>query len=114
MKFSKVAAVVAGSVAALGAVTPAFAADDMQPMSLNGGAMDAVAATAPLSENLPLHLENALEEQGSALHSTVEAAEGVNHLRNHAPDKVLGALTSATETAPVAPQLLGGLNINHG
>ncbi|GAA4907232.1 hypothetical protein ACFPM3_13360 [Streptomyces coeruleoprunus] len=41
MKPTKVAAVVAGSVMALGAAAPAFAADSIAPTSLNG-AVDAL------------------------------------------------------------------------
>ncbi|MEV7416903.1 hypothetical protein [Streptomyces sp. NPDC089919] len=112
MKLSKVAAVVAGSVAALGVASPAFAGEALSPMSLNGGAMDAVAATAPLSENLPLHLENALEEQGSAVNTVVQGAEGVNSLRNNAPGKVLETVTAAGHTTPQLAPMLGGLNVN--
>ncbi|MFJ5547830.1 MULTISPECIES: hypothetical protein [unclassified Streptomyces] len=114
MKFSKVAAVVAGSVAALGAASPAFAADGPAPMSLNGGAMDVLAAASAPTSDLPLHLENAVTEQGSAVNSAVQGVEGVNDFRNHAPDKVMGAVSGATDTLPAVAPMLGGLHVNGG
>ncbi|CAM5422618.1 hypothetical protein AB0B30_25540 [Streptomyces narbonensis] len=43
MKSTKVAAIVAGSLVALGAAAPAMAAEALTPTSLNGG-LDAIAA----------------------------------------------------------------------
>ncbi|MFI9116557.1 hypothetical protein [Streptomyces venezuelae] len=51
MKPTKVAAVVAGSLMALGAAAPAMAAEALTPTSLNGG-LDAIAANGLKSDVL--------------------------------------------------------------
>jgi hypothetical protein len=77
MKPMKVAAVVAGSVMALGAATPAFATDAIGPMSLNG-ALDTI-ANQGLRDAKPLHT-NALdtENEGSLVNAVSDAANGLN------------------------------------
>ncbi|MCB5166380.1 hypothetical protein LG634_16235 [Streptomyces bambusae] len=112
MKFSKVAAVVAGSVAVLGAGAPAFAADAAGPvpMSLNGGAFEVLEAGAPLGENLGGHLVNALDEQGSAVGTAVEAVGDVNKAKNNLPGEALKTGNALTQASP----LLGGVKLNGG
>lgn len=80
MKPMKVAAVVAGSMMALGAAAPAFAADaqsPMGPMSLNG-ALDTLASQG-LRDAKPLNT-NALdtENDGSLVNAVSDAANGIN------------------------------------
>ncbi|MFD7627920.1 hypothetical protein ACFV7Q_18120 [Streptomyces sp. NPDC059851] len=113
MKLSKVAAVVAGSVAALGASAPAFAADGaaaMPPMSLTGGATQAFDSLAPVTESLPQTLGNGLAEQGQTVDKVVGTAQRVNEIRNDAPGEVLGLANGATKASP----LLGGVQLNGG
>ncbi|NXY98731.1 hypothetical protein HYE82_31005 [Streptomyces sp. BR123] len=111
MKLTKVAAVVAGSVAALGASAPAFAAGGsaaMPPMSLTGGATQAVDSLAPVAENLPQTLGNGLAEQGQTVDKVMATGQRVNELRNDAPGEVLGLANGATKASP----LLGGVQLN--
>ncbi|MER5929562.1 hypothetical protein [Streptomyces sp. NPDC002054] len=115
MKYSKAAAVVAGSVAALAAsaVAPALAADGgtMPPMSLNGGVTDTLNAAAPVTANLPQYVGAGLAEQAETVEPVLGAVEDVNKLRNTAsPGKVL---ESANLVGQVAP-MLGGLHVNGG
>ncbi|MFD9729232.1 hypothetical protein [Streptomyces sp. NPDC059072] len=114
MKLSKVAAVVVGSVAALGASAPAFAADtpaaSMPPMSLTGGATEVLNAVNPVSEALPQTAGNALAEQGDAVNKVVGTAQKVNKVRNDVPGTVLGLANGATQTTP----MLGGVKLNGG
>ncbi|MFE9256168.1 hypothetical protein [Streptomyces sp. NPDC006879] len=109
MKYSKVAAVVAGTVAALGSAAPAFAADPTSPsLSANGGVTEVVNALAPTSENLPTHVENAVAEQGDTVQGLLETAAGVQKFRNEAPAKVLEAAGGLSQVSP----MLGGLKVN--
>ncbi|MEU7551730.1 hypothetical protein AB0B01_05075 [Streptomyces sp. NPDC044571] len=111
MKLSKAAAVVAGSVAALGASAPAFAADAaMPPMSVTSGATDAINAFAPVTESLPQTLGNGLAEQGQTVEKVLVTAQQVNKLRNNAPGELLGLANGATQASP----LLGGVKLNGG
>ncbi|MFJ8017653.1 hypothetical protein [Streptomyces sp. NPDC096339] len=114
MKLSKVAAVIVGSVAALGAAAPAFAADApaaaMPPMSLTGGATEVLNAVNPVSEALPQTAGNALAEQGEAVNKVVGTVQKVNKVRNDAPGTVLGLANGATKASPA----LGGIDINGG
>ncbi|MGW1768961.1 hypothetical protein ACWCQL_33570 [Streptomyces sp. NPDC002073] len=109
MKFSKAAAVVAGSVAVLGAAAPAFAVDTV-PMSLNGGAFQVVDAQAPLTQNLSTHLVNALDEQGAAVGTAVGTVQDVNQAKNNLPAEALKTGNALTQATP----LLGGVHLNGG
>jgi ABC-type oligopeptide transport system substrate-binding subunit len=77
MKPMKVAAVVAGSMMALGAAAPAFAADTQAPASLNG-ALDTLAGQG-LRDAKPLNT-NALdtENDGSLVNAVKKTADGLN------------------------------------
>ncbi|MFI6148929.1 hypothetical protein [Streptomyces sp. NPDC051109] len=113
MKLTKVAAVIAGSVAALGASAPAFAAAApvaMPPMSLTGGATEAVNSLAPVTESLPETLNNGVAEQGDTVAKVVDTAQSVNRVRNDAPGAVLKVADGATQASP----LLGGVKLNGG
>ncbi|WP_327283854.1 MULTISPECIES: hypothetical protein [unclassified Streptomyces] len=113
MKLTKVAAVIAGSVAALGGAAPAFAAEApaaMPTMSLTGGATEAVNSLAPVTESLPQTLSNGVAEQGEAVTKVFDTAQRVNDFRNNAPGKVLGAANGVTQASP----LLGGVKLNGG
>ncbi|WP_329384336.1 hypothetical protein OG625_23095 [Streptomyces sp. NBC_01351] len=114
MKLSKVAAVVVGSVAALGASAPAFAADApaaaMPPMSVTGGAEYALNTLGPVTESLPQTAGNALAEQGDAVNKVVGTAQKVNKVRNDVPGTVLGLANGATQANP----MLGGVQLNGG
>ncbi|MFI5757588.1 hypothetical protein [Streptomyces sp. NPDC051569] len=89
MKPMKVAAVVAGSVMALGAATPAFAAEALPPMSLNG-ALDTVASQG-LRDAKPVNT-NALdtENKGSLLNAVKGATDSLN--KPQQGNKLLGGL----------------------
>ncbi|MEX2973812.1 hypothetical protein [Streptomyces sp. C184] len=92
MKYAKSAAVVAGSLMALGAAAPAFAAQPGAPtMSLNGGLTDALS-----SDQLDGH-------QITPLVDTVRATEG--KVRSTNAKKLLRGVTGAAKKTP----LLGGL-----
>lgn len=112
MKLSQVAAVVVGSVAALGATAPAFAADApaMPPMSATGGVTEVLDAVNPVSEALPQTAGNALAEQGDTVGKVVHTAQGVNKIRNDIPGTALGLANGATKASP----LLGGVELNGG
>ncbi|MEV7521611.1 hypothetical protein [Streptomyces sp. NPDC091371] len=114
MKLSKVAAVVVGSVAALGASAPAFAADApaaaMPPMSLTSGATEVLNAANSVSESSPQTVGNALAEQGDAVNKVVGTAQKVNKVRNDVPGTVLGLANGATQASP----MLGGIDLNGG
>ncbi|MFF9482096.1 hypothetical protein [Streptomyces sp. NPDC014733] len=92
MKYAKSAAVLAGSVMALGAAVPAFANE--QPtspsMSLNGGLNDA------------LHSE---QLDGHQIRPLVDTVTGVAKTAKSGPKKILGGATGATQGG----KLLGGL-----
>ncbi|MFI0908578.1 hypothetical protein ACH4TE_34445 [Streptomyces sioyaensis] len=92
MKYAKSAAVVAGSVMALGAAVPAFAAQPGAPtMSLNGGLTDALS-----TRQLDGH-------QLTPLVDTVKTAEG--KVRSTNAKKLLRGVAGAAKKTP----LLGGL-----
>ncbi|MFG2831699.1 hypothetical protein ACGFWI_30215 [Streptomyces sp. NPDC048434] len=92
MKYAKSAAVVVGSVLALGAAAPAFAAQPGAPtMSLNGGLTDALN-----SEQLDGH-------QLAPLVKTVKTAGG--KVRSTNAKKLLRGVTGVAKKTP----LLGGL-----
>ncbi|CAL9460192.1 hypothetical protein SUDANB120_02625 [Streptomyces sp. enrichment culture] len=113
MKLTKVAAVLAGSVAALGASTGAFAAENtaaMPPMSLTGGATEAFDALAPVTEQLPTTVGNGIAEQGETVDKVVGTAQHLNKVRNNAPGELLGLANQATQASP----LLGGVQLNGG
>ncbi|MFI5637809.1 hypothetical protein ACIA8H_10385 [Streptomyces goshikiensis] len=113
MKLTKVAAVVAGSVAALGAAAPAFAATapaQMPPMSMTSGATAVLNAVNPVSEALPQTVGNAVAEQGDSVGKVVGTVQQVNKVRNDVPGEVLGLANGATQASP----LLGGVKLNGG
>ncbi|ATZ26220.1 hypothetical protein ACFZBM_24360 [Streptomyces lavendulae] len=113
MKLSQVAAVVVGSVAALGAAAPAFAADapaSMPPMSATGGLTEVLNAAGPVTESLPQTVGNGLAEQGQTVDKAVGTVQKVNTIRNNAPGEVLGLANGATQASP----LLGGVKLNGG
>ncbi|WP_432140225.1 hypothetical protein [Streptomyces sp. bgisy084] len=92
MKYAKSAAVVAGSVMALAAATPAFAArPDAPSMSLNGGLADVLS-----NKQLDGH-------QITPLVKTVRATG--SKVRSTNPKKLLRGVTGATKKT----SLLGGL-----
>jgi hypothetical protein len=99
VKFSKVAAVVAGSVMAVGAGAPAFAdSSSATPTSLDSG-VNQLLSKQPLQQAV----DNT--EIGSALDPVTKAA---GHLRNQAgTGELLGQATGALQG--VAPALLRGL-----
>ncbi|MFF5446860.1 hypothetical protein [Streptomyces sp. NPDC012888] len=110
MKYTKVAAAVAGSVAALAAPSAAFAADGpaMPPMSVTGGVTETLSAVAPLSQDLPQHVGNGLAEQNESVDKVVGTVQGVNKVRNNAPGEVLESANLAGQVLP----MLGGLHVN--
>ncbi|MFD5735488.1 hypothetical protein ACFWIY_22050 [Streptomyces sioyaensis] len=92
MKYAKSAAVVAGSVMALGVAAPAFAAQPGAPtMSLNGGLTDALS-----EKQLDGH-------QLTPLLNTVKATEG--KVRSTNARKLLRGVSGTAKKTP----LLGGL-----
>ncbi|QTZ93302.1 hypothetical protein [Streptomyces auratus] len=92
MKYAKSAAVVAGSVMALGVAAPAFAAQPGAPtMSLNGGLADALS-----EKQLDGH-------QLTPLLNTVKATEG--KVRSTNAKKLLRGVSGTAKKTP----LLGGL-----
>ncbi|WP_328926148.1 hypothetical protein OG429_16965 [Streptomyces sp. NBC_00190] len=112
MKLTKVAAVVVGSVAALGSSATAFAAEApaAMPMSLTSGVTAVTEAVNPVSESLPQTLGNGLAEQGENVNKVVGTVQRVNEVRNNAPGEVLGLANGATQASP----LLGGVKLNGG
>ncbi|MCH0543210.1 hypothetical protein I3F58_27390 [Streptomyces sp. MUM 203J] len=87
MKPTKVAAVVAGSVIALGAATPAFAADNVAPASLNG-AVDALGKRA-LPEAVPSDAVQQVTDH-DLVSKVSDTAGGLNATEKAAP--LLGGL----------------------
>jgi hypothetical protein len=86
MKPTKVAAVVAGSVMALGAATPAMAADNLAPTSLTGG-------VETLTSQLSTHqVESALTD-GGTVDQVKQAASALNSVNDTLP--LLGGLPLA-------------------
>ncbi|WP_371616309.1 hypothetical protein [Streptomyces sp. NBC_00454] len=108
MKLSKVAAVVVGSVAALGAA-PAFASEAV-PMSATSGLTEVLGAVNPVSESLPNTLANGMAEQGESVQKVVTTVQGVNQVKNNAPGEVMHLANGATQASP----LLGGVKLNGG
>jgi hypothetical protein len=95
MKYStKVAAVIAGSVAALGVAAPAMAASSaMPPMSLNGGLTEAVGSTPLLNGG-----------SGDVVKDTVQTATELNNVRGDVPQQALKGAGSLTP-------MLGGVSL---
>lgn len=90
MKFSKVAAVVAGSMVAVGVAAPAFADDmaaPMMPSSINGGVDQALAAQ-------PLQKAADSTHVGTALDTVTKATQQLSGATS--TDALLGQVTSAT------------------
>jgi len=83
MKPTKVAAVIAGSVMALGAAAPAMAADNLAPTSLTGG-LDT------LTSQLNAHQVQSGLTDGSAVDQVKQAATAVNSVNDTVP--LLGGL----------------------
>ncbi|MGW1836561.1 hypothetical protein [Streptomyces sp. BBFR2] len=92
MKYAKSAAVLAGSVMALGTAVPAFAEGQppMPSMSLNGGLNDA------------LHSE---QLDGHQFQPLVDTVAGAANKAKSGSKKILGGATGATRDG----KLLGGL-----
>ncbi|WP_030621825.1 hypothetical protein [Streptomyces sclerotialus] len=92
MKLAKAAAILAGSVVALGGATPAFA--DASPttsprMSLNGGVYDALARTR--GEEIDPVLDSLAETTGAVKHGdTDRLVDGATGLVDNAPLVSLG------------------------
>ncbi|MFD9339883.1 hypothetical protein ACFWBF_36740 [Streptomyces sp. NPDC060028] len=113
MKLTKVAAVVVGSVAALGATAPAFAAEAptaSPTMSLTGGVTETLNAVNPVSQALPQTLGNGLAEQGETVNKVMGTVQTVNKVRNDAPGEVMKLANGATQGSP----MLGGVKLNGG
>ncbi|CAM5472897.1 hypothetical protein SAVIM338S_03152 [Streptomyces avidinii] len=111
MKLSKVAAVVVGSVAALGAASPAFATEaPAVPMSATSGLSEVLGAVNPVSEALPNTVANGMAEQGESVEKVLTTVQSVNKVRNDAPAEVLHLANGATQASP----LLGGVKLNGG
>ncbi|MFI6287051.1 hypothetical protein ACIBCM_20265 [Streptomyces sp. NPDC051018] len=95
MKYSRVAAVIVGSVTAIGAAAPAMAATPsaMPPMSLNGGLAHTLSSTPLLNGG-----------SGNVVQDAATTAIDLNNVRGDAPQQVL---KSAGELTP----LLGGVEL---
>ncbi|MGW6458594.1 hypothetical protein ACWF94_22220 [Streptomyces sp. NPDC055078] len=95
MKYTRVAAVIAGSVAALGVASPAMAANApaMPPMSLNGGLAEATAATPLLNGG-----------SGNVVKDVVDTATSLNNVRGDVPEHALKTAASLTP-------MLGGISM---
>jgi hypothetical protein len=96
MKYSKAAAIIAGSVAALGAASPAFAAGsaDMPPMSLNGGAAELVTSLSQME----------WVEAGPAGNQAVDIATELKDVKGDSPElalKTAGSLTPMLGGVPL-------------
>ncbi|MFJ5706077.1 MULTISPECIES: hypothetical protein [unclassified Streptomyces] len=86
MKPTKVAAVVAGSLMALGAAAPAMAAEALTPTSLNGG-LEAIAANGLKSDVLSSTTE------GSPVKTVTDTATQLNQTGKGLP--LLGGLPAS-------------------
>ncbi|MFI6941494.1 hypothetical protein ACIBI4_19635 [Streptomyces sp. NPDC050418] len=98
----KAAAAVAGTMMAMGAATPALAADhigELPPMSLNGAVSDALSGGAVDTD--PLQATQGVSKDGSVLKPVTDATGALQQVQD-APQTVVG---SASQAAP----LLGGL-----
>ncbi|MFD9225200.1 hypothetical protein ACFWDI_35540 [Streptomyces sp. NPDC060064] len=92
MKYSRVAAIVAGSVAAMGTASPAVAATTpMPPTTLKAGLAQALGQTLPSSDE-------------STVTKVADTAIGLNNVKGSAPQE---ALKSAGEVTP----MLGGVQL---
>jgi hypothetical protein len=116
VKFSKVAAVMAGSVVAVGVGAPAFAADTTtaapaMPTSINAG-VDQLLAAQPAQQLLDgTHLSSAVatvDHTTDALPQQLPA----DQLLGQATDVVKGAALPAVTGAVPGASLLGGLPLN--
>ncbi|WP_331748166.1 hypothetical protein [Streptomyces sp. NBC_00648] len=103
MKPMKVAAIVAGSLAVVGAATPAlassgFGAPGMPPTSLNGG-LEALAGQALADPTPTIVQTQALDPKSSdsLIHTVGQATGGLNNVNG----------------LPPAAGLLGGLPVGH-
>lgn len=96
MKYSKAAAIIVGSVAALGAASPAFAAGSAgtPPMTSDGG-VDQMVTTLPDMETV---------ETGSAVDRVAGSATDLSNVRGDAPEQVLRTAASLTP-------MLGGVSL---
>lgn len=98
MKYSRVAAIVAGSVVAMGAAAPAVAAGTTPtPMSLDGGlssGLETLGSTPALDLTSPR----------SAVSSVADTAMEVNNVKGDVPQQ---ALKTAAQLTP----LLGGVEL---
>ncbi|MFF3324590.1 hypothetical protein [Streptomyces sp. NPDC002889] len=96
MKHSRAAAIIAGSVVAMGVASPAFAAGttQMPPMSLTGG-LDRALASSPAVD---------AHDAGSMVDSAATTATDLNNARSKAPEKLLKQAASATP-------MLGGISL---
>ncbi|MFE7133984.1 hypothetical protein ACFVIM_24315 [Streptomyces sp. NPDC057638] len=96
MKYTRVAALLAGSVAALGAASPAMAATESAPTlptSLNGGVAYALAEQPLLNGG-----------SGDTVKDVADTATGLNQVKGDAPQHVL-------QTAGAVTPMLGGLEL---
>ncbi|AZK96171.1 MULTISPECIES: hypothetical protein [Streptomyces] len=98
MKYSsRVAVIIAGSVAAVGAAAPAMAATAappaMPPMSLNGGLTHIVEQSPLLNGG-----------SGNVVKDAAETAMQLNSIKGQAPERIL-------KTAAGATPMLGGISV---
>ncbi|MFF8842663.1 hypothetical protein ACF08N_07990 [Streptomyces sp. NPDC015127] len=98
MKHSRAAAILAGSFAAMGAATPAFAAEQaaMPPMSLNNGVAEVVSAGVSQLEETA--------KPGAALGKVTDTVTDLNSVKGNAPEQVL-------KTAAATTPMLGGISL---
>jgi len=95
MKYSRAAAIVAGSVVAMGAASPAVAAGhtSMPPMSLNGGLAQTLGSVSTMD----------LAEE-PVVGTVTQTALSAKDAKDDAPDKVL-------KTVGQVPPMLGGIEL---
>ncbi|MER5767655.1 hypothetical protein [Streptomyces sp. NPDC001985] len=94
MKYTRVAAVIAGSLAALGAAAPAMAANGpTMPTSLNGGLDSAIRQTPLLNGG-----------SGDAVTDVATTATELNQVKGDAPQNALKAAGALTP-------MLGGVQL---
>ncbi|MBY8877566.1 hypothetical protein [Actinacidiphila acidipaludis] len=116
MKYSKMAAAVAGSVIAVGVGAPAFAADStaatpMMPTSINGG-VDELLAAQPLQKVVEgTHLDHALQSADRTTDSLQGQAKP-DGLVGQAVDTARGTALPAVGQVVPGASLLGGLPLN--
>jgi hypothetical protein len=97
MKYSRAAAVVAGSFVAMGAATPAFAADAtaMPPMSLDAGVADAVSSVTQMDD---------LTKADPTVGGLTDTVTDLNNVRGNVPEEVL-------KTTGASTPMLGGISL---